>query len=267
MKLADLEVGTVYYAEPRNSDWVNQGAYDVDNKMGRYKVELLDKTRYRRNISWGYYSRGESPYTPDSKGAYVKVRRFAASTDARNAPLGAREDREDFVTIASLRGIWDDLVAERREDEARWHQEAEEALEKDRQELARRAAITTRAAARGLKGLRADDSGTYTIREEDLVKFLDATESTDWATTAQDLMSGDPRLIAKHLPKVPDASESGPTFSEQEYAELRERYRKTGGRTPNPDERAADQEALAAEVPQYLHPRKSRGEPGDGWVC
>lgn len=260
MKLADLEVGTVYYCEPRNSDWVNQGAYDVDNKMGRYKVELLDKTLYRRNaVGFGYYARGESPYTPATpanKGSYVKVRRFAASTDARYAPLGAQSDREDFVTIASLRGVWDEVVAERREDEARWHREAEEALERTRRELARRAAITTRAAARGLKGLRADDSGTYTIREEDLVKFLDATEPTDWATTAQDLMSGDPELIAKHLPKLPNANESGPPFSEQEYVELRERYRETGGRTPNAAERAADQAALAAEVPHYLHPRK-----------
>lgn len=32
----------------------------------------------------------------------------------------------------------------------------------------------------------------------------------------------------------------GPPYSEEEYAELAQRYRETGGRVPSPEERAAD---------------------------
>jgi hypothetical protein len=48
--------------------------------------------------------------------------------------------------------------------------------------------------------------------------------------------------------RVPSDAEllEGPPFDDEEYAELAARYRKTGGRTPDADERAADQAALAA---------------------
>ncbi len=52
---------------------------------------------------------------------------------------------------------------------------------------------------------------------------------------------------AVRVPSDADLLE-GPPFGDEEYAELARRYRKTGGRTPSADERAADQAALNAST-------------------
>jgi hypothetical protein len=57
---------------------------------------------------------------------------------------------------------------------------------------------------------------------------------------------------------IPALPLQGPPYGEEEYAELARRYRKTGGRTPSADERAADWLALPVTGLERWHERLSQ---------
>lgn len=63
------------------------------------------------------------------------------------------------------------------------------------------------------------------------------------------------RMLVDHMSQVlgerfvmPELVSEGPPFGDEEYAERARRYRRTGGRTPSANERAADQAAFTTST-------------------
>lgn len=179
MKLADLTVGETYYHESRSGDWSRTRSRDVQNRRGGHKVVLLGKDTYYRTSPWSttFY-----PAREGRRGSIVKVRILAAE-DTEHAWVSNREDREDYVTLASIRGQWDRVVEETTALETRRRIQEEERQDAERLERVRVQAIVTWAETVGLTVTAnttrfVGQRRTFTLTEENLVAFLGGLENT-----------------------------------------------------------------------------------------
>lgn len=134
MKYSDIEVGAELYHEKSNRDWQDRKGY------GR-RVTVLDTTRHSQ--SSGY----RRDVRPDPSGNLIKVRFHGNPTSRFNYE---REDRDDYVTLISLRGPWAELHAEDQQVAAERDAERKREQETRQQSAALVDRVKSKAAALGL---------------------------------------------------------------------------------------------------------------------
>lgn len=180
MKSKDLVVGGNYYHERSASDWNQVGRRDITNRTGNHRVRVLGTELYSHNRHW-YARRDSREFVPSTKqvpGTYVHVMFLAAEGDSRRRG----RDEEGYVSLASLRGEWGEVVRSTTETLAAREARVRELDEQRERENARLAEIVDRAHDAGLEVVAhpgVSRSGRqFVIKEADLVDFLDALTGT-----------------------------------------------------------------------------------------
>ena len=166
MRLRDMQVGSYYYQEPRQSEWDQPAYRDIENRTGRHRARLESLDRF------------DSTGRPSATGAYVAVTMLGGS-GARHPNL--RRDRTAYVTLLSLRGEWDrvyvetqEIAGERRAREAarQAEREARETQGRNLQDRAQRYGL----AVRQRSGTFSSGNQLFQITGTDLGLFLDALD-------------------------------------------------------------------------------------------
>lgn len=180
MKLKDLVVGGNYYHESRTGGWNQVGRRDITNRTGNHRVRLLGTELYSKDRHW-YARRDRREFVPSTKqvpGTYVHVMFLAAEVETRRRG----QDEEGYVSLASLRGEWGEVVRSTTETLAAREARNRELDEQRERENARLAEIVARAHDAGLEVVAPSGvtrrEGKFTIKETDLVDFLDALTGT-----------------------------------------------------------------------------------------
>lgn len=166
MKYADLKMDELYA-------WQRSPQSFELHKSDTRKIRLISLDRYKLNKSYGF---GASNYSPDKAGRYVKVMYVG---DPESGYVSQRADREGFITLTQIRGLWADVVKE-----IETHNAAKSTA-RDAESARRTAqskhldALRERIREAGMNGAvwwKGDEQGTegiFHIRSTDLAAFLD----------------------------------------------------------------------------------------------
>lgn len=181
MKRKDLVVGTDYYHEGSTSDWNAVSRRDITNRTGDHRVRLLGTELYSRNRYATRLRPAYLPATPYAAGTYVRVLRLASRSG--HGYRWRQQDEEGYVTLASLRGEWNEVARSTAETLAARDARNREQDDRRERETARLADIATRAHTVGLEVVvptagSLNGGRQFTIKEDDLVDFLNALTGT-----------------------------------------------------------------------------------------